>query len=351
MMPPMRRVETPQEVSWGGLLIVLIGELDAEGLGETITKVVGSTGLQSLAVVHHTLDGVGSFCAIELFLIGLLTTGDGHSQHILTEVRIDVQHSFGEVLCLFCGGVDGMTLLPQKFSVTQEGTGGLLPAQHAAPLVILHGQITVRLQHICKMLTEQSLGGGTDRIALLQLVAATHSDPGALGSKAFHVILFLLQQALGDQKGHIHILNALLLELLVHNVLNIFPDSVAIGTVDEHTLNGRVVNQLCLLAHVGKPLCKVYLHIGDLFNLFIFCHFFHPLRFSKFRTLHFSISVKCFHPLAEEKMKIVKTLPRHFKSSCRIINSVIVFWPSVCYTETKTHTYGGFFHEIYPRNL
>ena len=79
------------------------------------------------------------------------------------------------------------------------------------------------------------------------------------------------------KQRHIDILDTLLFELLVHDILNIFPDGVAIGTVDEHALDGGIVDQLCLLAHVGEPLGKVHLHIGDLFYLLIFSHSKLPL--------------------------------------------------------------------------
>ena len=130
----------------------------------------------------------------------------------------------------------------------------------------------MRLQHICKMLAEQRLGCGSDSITLFQLVNTAHSNPGALRCKTFHVILFFLQQTFGNQQRHIDILNANLFKLGIHNPLDVFPNGIAIGTVNKYTLNGRIINQLRLLTYVGKPLCKVYLHICNLFNLFIFRH-------------------------------------------------------------------------------
>ncbi len=263
---------TPGGLVGIGLLVVLVGELNLKCLGEAVTEVVGGTGLQSLAVMHHALDGVGGLGTVELFLVGLAALGNGHGQHVLAEVSIDVQHGLGESLGFLSGGMQGMALLPQELPVAQEGTGGLLPAKNAAPLVILHGQIPVGLQHMGEMLAEQSLGSGADGILLLQTLHTAVGDPGALGSEALDVVLLLLQQAFGDQQRHVDILHTLLLEFLIHDILDILPDGIAIRTVNEHALDGRIVDQLGLLAHVGEPLCKVDLHIGDLFNLFIFCH-------------------------------------------------------------------------------
>ena len=89
-----------------------------------------------------------------------------------------------------------------------------------------------------------------------------------------------LQQAFGNQKGHIDILNALFLKFLVHNVLDVFPDGITVRSINENALDGRIVDQLGFCADIGKPLGKVLLHIGDLLYLFIFCHSFYPLCFS-----------------------------------------------------------------------
>ena len=263
----------PGSLEGVGFLVVLVGELNAKGSGKAVAEIVGGTGLQSLPVVHHALDGVGRLRAVELLLLGLLTPGDRHGQHILAEVGVDVQNGSGKVLGLLGSGMDGMSLLPQKFPVAQEGTGGFLPTQDAAPLIVLHRKIPVGLKHMGEVIAEQSLGGGTDGVPLLQLLAAAHGHPGALRGKALHMILLLLQQAFRDQHGHVNILHAHLLKLPIQNMLDVLPDGIAIGTVYENTLDGRIIDKLRLLAHIGEPLGEVHFHICDLFDLFLFCHF------------------------------------------------------------------------------
>ncbi len=193
----------------------------------------------------------------------------GHGQHVLHKVRVDVQHPHGLLAGLFLGGVHGVALLPQELPVAQEGAAGLLPAQDGAPLVVQLGQVPVGVDDVLVVLAEQGLGGGTDAVALLQLLAAAVGDPGALGGEALHMVLLLLEQGLGDEHGQVHVLVAGLLELLVQRVLDVLPDGVAIGAVDEHALDGGVVDQLRLPAHVGVPLGKVHLHIGDLLHLLL----------------------------------------------------------------------------------
>ena len=259
-------------------LVVLVGKRNVKRLGKAISEEVGSTCLQRLLIVHHALDGVGGLCAVELFLVGLPAPGNRHGQHILAEIGVEVQHLLGKSLGLLGAGVHGMAFLPQKLPMAQEGPAGLLPAQHTAPLVILHRQIPVGLNDLGEMIAKQCLGGGTDAHSLFQLFIAAHGNPGTLGRKAFYMVFFLLQQAFRNQHGHIDILHAHLFEFGIHDALDVFPDCIAIGAIDEYALDGGIVNELRLFAHIGVPLGEVHLHIGDLLYFFILCHDFHPLR-------------------------------------------------------------------------
>ena len=256
-------------------LVVLAGEGDVKGGGKAVPEVVGGAGLKGLLVVHHALHGVGGLSAGELLLVGLAALHHGHGQVVLAEVGVDVEHALGLGDGLLGGGVHGVALLPQELPVAQEGAGGLLPAQDGAPLVVELGQVPVGVDDVGIVLAEQGLRGGPDAVALLQLLRAAVGHPGALGGEALHVVLLLLEQALGDQHGEIHVLMAGLLELLVQDLLKILPDGVAVGPEDEHPLDGGVVDKLRLLAHVGEPLGEVHLHTGDLLHLlFVLCHIF-----------------------------------------------------------------------------
>ena len=253
-------------------LVVLVGEGDVERAGKAVAEIVRRAGLQGLPVVHHALDRIGRLRAVELLLLGLLAARDGHGQHLLAEIGIDVEHPLGLLARLLGSGMHGVPLLPEELAVTQEGTAGLFPAQHAAPLVIHLRQVAVGLDHVAEMLTEQRLRRRTDAKPLLKLVAAAHRDPRALRREALDVILLLLQQGFRDQHRHINVLCAGLFEFGVHQALDVLPDGIAIGTVDKHALDGGIVDQLGLFAHIGVPLGKVDLHVGDLLNLFFFRH-------------------------------------------------------------------------------
>ena len=249
-------------------LVVAAGEGNIKGPGKAIPEVVGGARLEGLPVVHHALHGIGLLGAVELFFVGLASLHHRHGQHIFHEVGIEVQHP----LCLLPGlglsGVHGVALLPQKFPVAEEGPGGLLPAEHRTPLVIELGQVPVGVDDVFIVFTKQGLRGGPDTIALLKLLAAAVSDPGALRGEALHMVLLLLKKALRDEHGEVDVLMARLLKLGVHDALDVLPQSIAIGAIDEHAFDAGIVDELRLLAHVRVPLGKVHLHVGDLLHLF-----------------------------------------------------------------------------------
>ena len=256
-------------------LVVPAGKGHVIGPGELVAEIVAGAGLQGLAVLHHSLDGIGGLGPGELLLVGLAALHHGHGQGVPAEVGIAVELLLGFGNGLFGGLVDGVALLPPELPGPQEGAGGLFPADHGAPLVIQHGQFPIALQHVVPMVAEHGLGGGPEGQALLQLLAAAHGDPGHLRGEALHQLPLLLQQALGDQHGHSHVDMAGLFERAVHNALDILPDGVAIGPQDHEALHGRIVHQLRLQADVGIPLGEVHLHGGDGFHIsLVFCHNF-----------------------------------------------------------------------------
>ena len=254
-------------------LVLPVGIGDVKGLGEAVAEVVAGAALQGHAVVHHGLDGIGGLGPGELLLLGLLAHHRGDGQSLPVEVLVHLQNGEGELLGLLGGLVHGVALLPQKFRGAQEGPGGLFPAHHAAPLVVQLGQVPVGVDNLLIVLAEQSLAGGAHKQALGQLLAAALGDHGALGGKALHVVLFLLQQAFGDEHGHVHVLHAQLFKAPVQVRLHVFPQGIAVGLDDHAALHAGIVHQLGLFHHVGVPLGEVFLHGGDvLHHLFLLCH-------------------------------------------------------------------------------
>ena len=74
------------------------------------------------------------------------------------------------------------------------------------------------------------------------------------------MVFFLLQQALRNEHGHIDILVTGRLEHAVENMLDIFPNGVAVGSNNHTAANAAVIDQLRLFDHIGVPLGKIVLH-------------------------------------------------------------------------------------------
>ena len=256
--------------------IVPAGERDVVGAGELVAEVVGRRALQRLVVLHHAFAGVGGFRTGELFLLGLAAGDDGDGENILKEVGVALELLRRLGLGLLGGLMDGVTLLPPELAAAQERTGRFLPADDGAPLVIEHRQLTVGVEHARPVVAEHRFARGAECERLLQLLAAALCDPCHLGGKAVDELAFLPEKALGDQNGHRHILMAGLFEFAVHDLLDVFPDRIAVGTQNGEALYRSVLHQLGLAADVGVPLSKIGLHIGDLLNQFFFRHDISP---------------------------------------------------------------------------
>ena len=265
--------QTPGGLEGMLLLVVFICEKNAIGLCEVVAEVVAGAGLEGAAVVHQGLDGVGRDGTCKFLLVGLSALDGGDGQILRAEIRIDVQHLLGPGLRLLGGRVDSVALLPHEFTGAEEGTGLLLPAHDAAPLVVDLGQVAVGLDLTAVEIAEQGLRGRTDAGALVELLGTARGDPGDLGGKALDQVLLLVEQALRDQQGQIDVLYADRLKPRVQVLLYSLPDRVARGLVDHEALDIGIGDQACLDADVCIPLCKVLIHRRDLGDqFFLFCH-------------------------------------------------------------------------------
>ena len=233
---------------------------------------MGRRALQRLVVLHHALAGIRGFRAGKFFLLGFPTRNDGDGENVFKEVGVALELLRGLRLGLLGGLMDGVTLLPPELAAAQERTGRFLPADDGAPLVIKHRQLAVGVKHPRPVVAEHGLARGAERQRLLQLFAAALRDPCHLGREAVYQLAFLFEKAFGDQNGHRHVLVTGLFEFAVHDLLDVLPDRVAVGTQDREALHGRILHQLGFAADVGVPLRKIGFHIGDLFHHFFFRH-------------------------------------------------------------------------------
>ena len=130
------------------------------------------------------------------------------------------------------------------------------------------------MNDILIVLAEQRLRGRTDAETLGKRILSADGHPCALGSKALHMVLFPLKQALGNKHRHIDVFMSEPLEAGIHVLLHILPDRIAVGANDHTSLYPGIVGKLCLFHHVGIPLSKIHVHGGDLlYHFFIVRHF------------------------------------------------------------------------------
>ncbi len=181
---------------------------------------------------------------------------------------------------LFCG-VGGVAFLPPKFPRAQEGAGGLFPADHAAPLVIELGQIPPGLDDMGIVFAKQRFGGGAHAKTLLQPFGAAVGDPGHLRRKAFHMVLFLIQQRLWDKQRHSHIFMAAFFDHTVKDFLDILPDGLGIWPHDDAAPHAGIIDHLGFFDDICIPLGEIFVHGRDFAHeLFVVCHclfLFHPI--------------------------------------------------------------------------
>ena len=254
-------------------LVVPVSELDAVGLREVASEVVAGAGLKGSSVVHQGFDRVGRDRAGEFLLFGFLTLDRGDREVLRAEIRVDVEHELCSLLCLFRCGVDGVSLLPHELSGAQERPCLLLPADDAAPLVVVHGKIAVGLDLILVEIAEQGLGSGAHADSLLQLLLSAVGDPGHLGREALDQVALLVQKVLRNDHGEIDVLNAYRLEARVQVLLDRLPDCVARGLVNHEPLNIGIGDKSRLDHDVRIPLCEILIHGCDLCHkLFLICH-------------------------------------------------------------------------------
>ena len=138
-------------------LVVLVQELDVKCLAEVLTQEVAGAALQSLAVLHHCLDGVGVKGTGKTLCLALHTLYNGYCHVVLGKVGIYLQHLLGTCLGLLAGSMSRMALLPQELTGTQEQTGTHFPAHYVTPLVNQQGQVAIALNPVFESIPDNRL--------------------------------------------------------------------------------------------------------------------------------------------------------------------------------------------------
>ena len=175
-------------------------ELNLERLREVLPEVVRRARLQRAAVAHQRFDRIGLRRAGKLFALALLALHDRHREHVLAELRVEIENLERLFLRLVGGLVRGVPFLPEELRRAQERPRHLFPAHDVGPLVDEHGQIAPGLNPLLIHHAEDRLRRRTDDQLLLELLGAALGDPGHLRREAFDVLGLAHQQASGNEE-------------------------------------------------------------------------------------------------------------------------------------------------------
>ena len=142
-------------------LAILVGVLNVEGLSEVLTKEVGRSRLESLTILHHSLNGEGVKSAREA-LIRTLMPHNHRQSHVFTrEFGIDTNHSLSLLNRLLGSRMGRVSLLPEELGGTEEQPGAHLPTDNIRPLVAHDRQVPPRLDPVLVGAPDDSLGSGS----------------------------------------------------------------------------------------------------------------------------------------------------------------------------------------------
>lgn len=168
--PPIRRVDTPPagRVAIGKLTFAIL-ELDVLRFGKVRAQVVRGAGLQRLAILHHRFDRIGIVCAGEALIGGLLAGDDGHREHRLGKLAIDLQHLLGLDHGVVAIDVRRMPFLPEEFRSPQEQPRAHLPAHDVGPLIDEQRQVAIALDPALERIANDSFRRRTNDERLFQL--------------------------------------------------------------------------------------------------------------------------------------------------------------------------------------
>ncbi len=261
-----------------------VGILYIESLGEVLSEEVRGAALQSLAVLHQRLYGVGILRSGETF-VGALASDDYRHAHIILDERLVYAYHF---LCLgyrlFARFVSRMALLPQEFGRAQEQSGTHLPAHNVGPLVAQNRKVAVGLNPALVRIPDDCLGGRAHDELLFEFGIGVHDhsvsvgivlqpivrNHGALLGEPFDMIGLPAEKRFRDEKREVGVHMSCVLEHLVQRSLHLLPDCVSVR-FDNHTAaHCRTLRKARLHNQIVIPLRIILLARGKLFQLI--CH-------------------------------------------------------------------------------
>ena len=243
---------------------------DARCLGEIGAEIVAGAGLQCLAILHHGLDRPCFDRAGETLILRLLAGDHRHGEVFLCAGAIDFEHPHGVLFRVGHIFMRGMPFLPQEFAGAQEHAGAHFPAHDIGPLVGQQWQVTPALHPARHRIADNRLGGRTDYQRLFELrfgigdqPAFTVGDQPVMGDhrhflgEAFDMLRLTLEIRQRDEDREIAIVMPRILDPLIEQALDAFPDAIA-PRLDHHAAaHTRFLGEICCGDDFLIPLRKI----------------------------------------------------------------------------------------------
>ena len=114
-------------------------------------------------------------------------------------------------------------------------------------------------------MADNRLRSRPDDQRLGKLFTSADSDNCKLGRKSFHVMLFFVDEAAGDQQRERHVLMTGGLEAAVKRLLDVLPKRPPVRAHDHATAHRRVIGKLRLDDQLVVPLGKIFCAGGKFF--------------------------------------------------------------------------------------
>ena len=99
------------------------------------------TALQSLSILHHSLDGISVEGTGEALCLTLHALEHRNCHPILCKVGIHLQHLLCLGLSLLASGMGGVSFLPKELRCAEERTCTHLPTHNVTPLIAHQWQV------------------------------------------------------------------------------------------------------------------------------------------------------------------------------------------------------------------
>jgi len=151
----------------------------------------------------------------------------------------------------------------EEFERAEEWPRTHLPPDDVRPLIDLQRKIAMRVDPFRERRVHDRLARRADVEFFGELLPSAMRHHRALGCEAFHVILLLVEERLGDEERKVAVLDAERLDAPIQVLLDRLPQRVPVRLEDDATFHVSMLGEIGLGDDVEVPLGEVLLRVGE----------------------------------------------------------------------------------------